>query len=58
MLFIKYLSDVWKDKKRLYEEKYEGDNVRVQRALSNERFKVEEDCTLTISMKTATSQTW
>ncbi len=44
MLFIKYLSDLWKDKRDEYEKKYKGDKKRVQRALSRERFIVPEKC--------------
>ena len=36
MLFLKYLSDLWKDKKQEYELKYKGDTERVKRALSRE----------------------
>ena len=32
MLFVKYVSDVWKDKKAFYTEKYKGDAVRIERA--------------------------
>lgn len=45
MLFVKYVSDVWKDKQAFYANKYEGDAVRIERALRNERFKVPENCT-------------
>jgi len=45
MLFVKYVSDVWKDKKAFYNTKYNGDEVRVQRALANERFQVPENAT-------------
>lgn len=45
MLFLKYLTDVWKDKKAAYAEKYKGDEVRVERALRNERFQVPNECT-------------
>jgi type I restriction enzyme M protein len=45
MLFVKYVSDVWKDKRRIYDEKYKGDEVRVQRAMRNERFQVPEKST-------------
>lgn len=45
MLFVKYVSDVWKDKKKFYAEKYQGDEIRVQRALRNERFQVPNTCT-------------
>lgn len=40
MLFIKYMSDLWKDKRAEYEKKYNGDMARVERALSRERFVV------------------
>lgn len=40
MLFIKYLSDLWKDKREDYEKRYKGDKVRIERALSRERFVV------------------
>lgn len=42
MLFIKYMSDLWKEKREEYERKYDSDAVRVQRALSRERFVVPE----------------
>jgi type I restriction enzyme M protein len=45
MLFLKYVTDVWKDKKAAYAEKYNGDEVRVERALRNERFQVPGECT-------------
>lgn len=45
MLFVKYVSDVWKDKKAFYTEKYKGDNVRIERALANERFKLPVNAT-------------
>lgn len=38
MLFIKYMSDLWKDKREQYLKQYEGDEKRVERALSRERF--------------------
>ncbi len=38
MLFIKYLSDLWKDKREEYEKQYRGEKQRVERALSRERF--------------------
>jgi len=43
MLFVKYVSDVWKDKKAFYKKKYNGDAVRIERALSNERFSLPEN---------------
>lgn len=44
MLFIKYMSDLWKDKKEGFEKKYGGDKERVKRALSRERFVVPPGC--------------
>ena len=44
MLFLKYLSDLWKDKKQEYEVKYKGDAERVKRALSRERFTLPDEC--------------
>lgn len=38
MLFLKYLSDLWRDRREHYREKYNGDEVRVERALGRERF--------------------
>lgn len=43
MLFIKYISDVNKEKKAEYLLKYSGDETRVERAMSHERFKVPEN---------------
>ena len=40
MLFLKYVSDVWADKKEELERRYRGDKVRVERALARERFVV------------------
>ncbi|PNQ72857.1 type I restriction-modification system subunit M [Hanstruepera neustonica] len=40
MLFIKYVNDVDKEKRKAYSEKYEGDLARVDRAMSMERFVV------------------
>ena len=38
MLFIKYLSDLWMDKREQFRERYQGDETRVERALGRERF--------------------
>ena len=38
-LFVKYITDVQKDKKASYMEKYNGDVVRVERALSQDTLK-------------------
>ncbi len=42
MLFIKYISDVNKEKKEEYEKKYKGDAARIERALKHERFALPE----------------
>ena len=44
MLFIKYLSDLWKDRRAQYESQYDGDRVRVERAMGRERFVVPPEC--------------
>ena len=40
MLFIKYMSDLWQDKREQYDTRYQGDALRVERALARERFVV------------------
>lgn len=44
MLFIKYMSDLWKDKLEMYEKRYKGNEERIERALVRERFIVPPDC--------------
>lgn len=44
-LFLKYISDVWKDKKEEYQIKYSNNEERVTRALRHERFFVPENAT-------------
>lgn len=44
-LFLKYLSDIWKDDKEQYEKQYKGDKERIQRKLERERFYLPEHCT-------------
>ena len=44
MLFLKYLSDMWKDKRAGYVAKYKGNKDRVERALGRERFVVPKEC--------------
>lgn len=43
-LFLKYLSDVWKDKTEEYKTKYKGDKDRIKRALERERFVLPNKC--------------
>ena len=38
MLFIKYMSDLWNDRRDQYVKQYKGDEQRVKRALDRERF--------------------
>lgn len=45
MLFVKYLSDVSKEKRDFYMEKYAGDERRVERAMSRERFSLDRTST-------------
>ena len=45
MLFVKYLNDVYNERKAMYIEKYNGDERRVERAMGNERFKLTETST-------------
>jgi type I restriction enzyme M protein len=40
MLFIKYVSDVHKERKKEYLKKYNGDEIRADRAMKQERFIV------------------
>lgn len=44
MLFLKYVSDVHKDKYNDYLKKYKGDTERANRAMKHERFVVPEHC--------------
>jgi len=44
MLFLKYLSDLWKDRLAEHEKKYAGDRVRIDRAMSREAFVMPEGC--------------
>ena len=44
MLFLKYLSDLSKDKREQLEKKYKGDAQRIKRALDRERFVLTGGC--------------
>jgi len=44
MLFWKYVSDVWRDHRDAYLKEYKGDEARVARRLSRERFQLPEGC--------------
>lgn len=45
MLFVKYLSDVYKEHYEEYAKKYNGDEARIERALSRERFTLDKKST-------------
>ncbi|MBD5160787.1 MAG: type I restriction-modification system subunit M [Oscillibacter sp.] len=45
MLFVKYLSDVSKEKREQYMKQYAGDERRVERAMSRERFTMDKEST-------------
>ncbi len=45
MLFLKYVSDVWKDKRTQHAARYDNDPVRIERALRHERFQLPERST-------------
>lgn len=44
-MFVKYLSDVWKDKYEQYQKQYGNDEALIKRKMSRERFVLPEDCT-------------
>jgi type I restriction enzyme M protein len=44
ILFLKYLSDLWKDKQQELHTKYKGEKERIQRAQARERFVVPKNC--------------
>jgi len=43
-LFLKYLSDMWQDKKEEFMRRYNNNRERVKRKLSRERFILPDDC--------------
>lgn len=45
MLFVKYLSDVTKEKREQYMKQYGGDERRVERAMGRERFAIDTEST-------------
>ncbi len=51
MLFVKYLSDFYKEKLQTLNEKYNGDEERVKRALQREKFVLDESCTFEYLLK-------
>lgn len=51
MLFVKYLSDFAKEKRKELEEKYKGDNDRLKRQLGRINYKVSEDSSFEYLLK-------
>lgn len=51
MLFVKYLSDFYKEKLQTLNAKYNGDQERVKRALQREKFVLDESCTFEYLLK-------
>lgn len=45
MLFLKYVNDLNKEKREKYFKKYDGDEMRINRAMQAERFVVSEEST-------------
>lgn len=45
MLFVRYLSDIRRSQVKKLEKKYKNVKVQIERALSRERFIIDEDCT-------------
>ena len=43
-LFLKYISDIWKDKKEQYQKEYGNDPIRIKRKMERERFILPENC--------------
>lgn len=43
-LFVKYLSDLWKDRRAYHLARYDGNEERTDRAMKNERFQLPEHC--------------
>jgi type I restriction enzyme M protein len=51
MLFVKYLSDFYKEKLEILEKKYKGNKQRIQRSLKREKFILDERCTFEYLLK-------
>ena len=44
MLFIKYMSDLWKDMKETCEKRYKGEKELIERKMKRERFVIPKGC--------------
>ena len=51
MLFVKYLSDFYKEKREQISAKYDGDIERINRALEREKFILDDSCTFEYLLK-------
>ena len=51
MLFVKYLSDFYKEKLEELKAKYGNNQERIQKSLSREKFKLDEKCTFEYLLK-------
>jgi len=51
MLFVKYLSDFYKEKLNELDKKYKGNQKRIERALRREKFKLDSSCTMDYLLK-------
>ncbi|MCK9467537.1 MAG: type I restriction-modification system subunit M N-terminal domain-containing protein, partial [Candidatus Absconditabacterales bacterium] len=45
MLFVKYLSDFYKEKVEVLNEKYQGNQKKIKKSLQNEKFILNDYCT-------------
>ena len=57
MLFLKYMSDVWKDHYEKFKKEYGDDDVRILRRLDRERFRLPEKVIFIIYTRIATNRT-
>ena len=51
MLFVKYLSDFYKEKLEQISARYDGDTARINRALEREKFILDNSCTFEYLLK-------
>ena len=51
MLFVKYLSDFYKEKLEELHEKYKGNKERIEKSLKREKFVLDESCTFDYLLK-------
>jgi type I restriction enzyme M protein len=51
MLFVKYLSDFYREKLETLQQKYHGNQERIGRALLREKFVLDEQCTFAYLLK-------